>query len=113
MHESDKIQQILETQQKILGQVENIRLQQEIFESRFKSELGKDGTLDRIHARYDAKFKEFYDLIYNPETGYAFEIDRMKQRVKRQEERRKEMWALWVAVILMALKIIVDELTKK
>lgn len=113
MQEKDKIQELIETQQKIIGQFENLKLQQGIFESRFKSELGKGGTLERVTDGYDKQLKEIHELIYNPDNGYAFEIDRLKQKVKKQEERRKEMWALWIAVIVMFIKVIFDEVTKK
>lgn len=110
MANEDKIQEILETQQKILGQLDNIRMQQGIFESRFKSELGKDGTFERIHFAYDKELKRLDDLIYNRDTGLAFEIDRLKIKDKNRE---KWIFGLLIPIVLLVVKLIIDLINKK
>lgn len=85
-------------------------MQQGIFESRFESERG---TVSRLFEGVRHNDEKMFKLIYDPDNGLIVQLDRLKQQDKKNEERKKQVWGLWVIVIGMVIKIIFDEVTKK
>lgn len=99
------IQEAFVKLEKVEGQLDNIRLQQGRFESDIESE--KRTRADR-NKDIDKQISALHDLIYNRETGLAFELDRLKVKDAKRDEQKKQLIGLWVVVGGVVIKMVID-----
>lgn len=94
---------------KVEGIIDNLKIQQARHSSDMESE--KRTRADR-NTGIDKQITVLHDLIYNRDTGIAFELDRLKQKDIKRDEQKKQLIALWIMVGGLVLKIVYDLINK-
>ncbi len=106
MQENEKIRDIIIGMERLKDQVSRLVSNAESEKGTLKRET------ERIYNEIESIEKKFDHLILNPETGLLLEVDRLKQDFKQRQSLKRNILALWVGVIGLALKYIA-ELFKK
>lgn len=119
------VETLLVQLENIKGQIDNLKLQQALFISRFESEqdtiksrhTGIDSEIDKrsktIISEIEKVEKEWHDIIFNREKGIAFVIDRLLEKDKKREAMKTQLIGLWISVGLVILKQVFDFLINK
>lgn len=95
--------------EKVEGEISKVIYQLGRYDSDIESE--KRTRADR-NTEIDQQINVIHDLIYNRNTGIAFELDRLKQKDVKRDEQKKQLIGLWISVGVLALKIIFDLINK-
>lgn len=78
--------------------------------SNAESERGGDGTFQRAVKRVkddiDKIEGEYREAMYNPEKGMIVKLDRLIQESESRKGLKTQMWALWLLVIGIAIRIV-------
>lgn len=68
---------------------------------------------ERLTEQINKVEKEFRDIIYDAEKGLLIKIDRLTQESISRQNVKKNIVALWIAVVISFIKIILDVIFKK
>lgn len=90
--------------------IHEINVQQGMFKSHFESEKG---NLTRLMNDLNEDIKGLNETIFNRENGLILMADRVEQREKKRELERRERIAMWLMIGSIALKELLDLITKK
>lgn len=94
----------------IRNTLQELRLQQGLFESHFTSEKG---NLTRLMNDLNRDLEKLNEAIFNRENGLILMADRVEQREKKREMERRERIGMWTLIISMVLKEIWEMLSGK
>lgn len=123
--ETQTIHELLVEQEHLRGQIEQIKIQQAIFVSRFESEQGTekrrhegiDIDIDKANKRITDEIekaeKQWNHIIFNRENGIAFIIDRLIEKDTSRQRQSKWIMGLMAGFILLVLERVFSYLTHK
>ena len=74
------------------------------------SERGNDGTfqrgLKRLKEDIDKLEAEYRESLFNPQEGIMFKLDRLMRESENRKSIKNQIWAIWLIVIGLALKVL-------
>ena len=99
--------------QEVLLELEKLKMQALHLEQIVESERGTlQREANRLRVEIAKVEQEIRDILYNPEIGLLIKIDRLVQESLERKRVRQHIWALWVAVGSIIVKVIFDLINK-